>query len=57
MNWPQRSGGSSDLGANGPATVEQVSPEAMALAIELADGDVRRVQVIDARTVLVRSKP
>jgi hypothetical protein len=57
MNWPQRSGGSSDLGANGPATVEQVSPEAMALAIELADGDVRRVQVIDARTVLLRNKP
>jgi hypothetical protein len=42
---------------NGPATVEQVSPEAMALAIELADGDVRRVQVIDARTVLIRNKP
>ena len=41
---------------NGPATVEQVSPEAMALPIELADGDVRRVQVIDARTVLVRNK-
>ena len=42
---------------NGPAAVEQVSLEAMALAIELADGDVRRVQVIDARPVLVRNKP
>jgi hypothetical protein len=41
---------------NGPPTVEQVSPEAMALAVGLAEGDVRRVQVIDARTVLVRNK-
>jgi hypothetical protein len=40
-----------------PATIEQVSPEAMALAIELAGGDVRRVRVVDARTVLVRNKP
>ena len=40
-----------------PATIEQVSPEAMALAIELAGGDMRRVRVIDARTVLVRNKP
>ena len=40
-----------------PATIEQVSPEAMALAIKLADDDVRRVRVIDARTVLVRNKP
>lgn len=40
-----------------PAAVQQVSPEAMALAIELAEGDVRRLQVIDSRTVLVRNKP
>jgi hypothetical protein len=42
---------------NAHAIIEQVSPEAMTLAIELAGGDVRRVQVIDARTVLVRNKP
>jgi hypothetical protein len=42
---------------NRPATVEQVSAEAMALAIELAEGDLRRLQVIDSRTVLVRNKP
>ena len=41
---------------NGPATVEQASPEAMALAFELAGGDVRRAQVIDARAVLVRNE-
>jgi hypothetical protein len=41
---------------NRPAAVEQVSPEAMALAIELAEGDLRRLQIIDACTVLVRNK-
>jgi hypothetical protein len=40
---------------NGPVTIGQVSPEVMAVAIELAEGDVRRVQVIDACTVLVRN--
>jgi len=27
----------------------------LALAVELAEGDIRRVRVIDARTVLVRN--
>jgi hypothetical protein len=28
----------------------------LALAVELAEGDIRRVWVVDARTVLVRNK-
>jgi hypothetical protein len=27
----------------------------LALAIELAEGDIRRVRVVDARTVLIRN--
>jgi hypothetical protein len=32
-----------------------VHPDAWALAVELADGDIRRLRVIDARTVLIRN--
>jgi len=39
-----------------PADVTRVHPDALALAVELAEGDIRRVQVVDARTVLVRNK-
>ena len=35
--------------------VTRVHPDALALAVELADGDIRRVRVVDARTVLVRN--
>jgi hypothetical protein len=35
--------------------VTRVHPDALALAVELAEGDIRRVRVIDARTVLVRN--
>jgi len=33
----------------------RIHPDALALAIELAEGDIRRVRVVDARTVLVRN--
>jgi hypothetical protein len=35
--------------------VTRVHPDALALAIELAEGDIHRIRVIDARTVLVRN--
>jgi hypothetical protein len=35
--------------------VTRVHPDVLALAIELAEGDIRRVRVVDARTVLVRN--
>jgi len=41
--------------AASPVQVTRVHPEALALAVELAGGDIRRVQVVDARTVLVRN--
>jgi hypothetical protein len=42
--------------AAAPVEVAQVHPDALALAVELAKGDIRRIQVVDARTVLVRNK-
>ena len=39
-----------------PVEVTRVHPDALALAVELAKGDIRRIQVVDARTVLVRNK-
>jgi hypothetical protein len=41
--------------AAAPVKVTRVHPDALALAVELADGDIRRVRVVDARTVLVRN--
>jgi hypothetical protein len=38
-----------------PVEVTRVHPDAWALAVELADGDIRRLRVIDARTVLIRN--
>jgi hypothetical protein len=35
--------------------VTRVHPDALALAVELAEGDIRRVRVVDAGTVLVRN--
>jgi hypothetical protein len=37
------------------ATVERVDPLVMARAFELANGDARRVRVIDAHTVIIRN--
>jgi hypothetical protein len=39
-----------------PAEVTRVHPDFLALAVELAEGDIRRVRVVDARTVLVRNQ-
>ena len=39
-----------------PVEVTRVHPDAWALAVELAKGDIRRIQVVNARTVLVRNK-
>jgi hypothetical protein len=41
--------------AAAPVAATRVHPDALALAIELAEGDIRRVRVVDARTVLVRN--
>jgi hypothetical protein len=41
--------------AAAPVEVTRVHPDALALAVELAGGDIRRVRVVDARTVLVRN--
>jgi hypothetical protein len=41
--------------AAAPVEVTRVHPDALALAIELAEGDIRRLRVVDARTVLVRN--
>jgi hypothetical protein len=41
--------------AAAPVEVTRVHPDAWALAIELAEDDIRRVRVVDARTVLVRN--
>jgi hypothetical protein len=41
-------------GAVAPVRVIRVDPDVLALAVELAEGDTRRVRVVDARTVLVR---
>ena len=38
-----------------PVEVTRVHPDALALAVELAEGDIRRVRVVDARTVLGRN--
>jgi hypothetical protein len=38
------------------AEVTRVHPDVLALAVELAEGDIRRVRVVDARTVLVRNQ-
>lgn len=43
-------------GAATPVRVTRVDPDALALAVELAEGDIRRVRVVDARTVLVRNQ-
>ena len=43
-------------GAAAPVEVTRVDPDALALAVELAEGDIRRVRVVDAGTVLVRNK-
>jgi hypothetical protein len=43
-------------GASAPVRVTRVNPDALALAVELAEGDIRRVRVVDARTVLVRNQ-
>jgi hypothetical protein len=41
--------------AAAPVAATRIHPDALALAIELAEGDIRRVRVVDARTVLVRN--
>jgi hypothetical protein len=41
--------------AAAPAQVTRVHPDALALAVALAEGDIRRVRMADARTVLVRN--
>ena len=41
--------------AAAPVEVTRVHPDALALAIELAEDDIRRLRVVDARTVLVRN--
>ena len=41
--------------AAAPAQVTRVHPDALALAVALAEGDIRRVRVVDARMVLVRN--
>jgi len=43
-------------GVAAPVRVTRVNPDALALAVELAEGDIRRVRVVDARTVLVRNQ-
>jgi hypothetical protein len=40
--------------AAAPVKVTRVHPDALALAVELAEGDIRRVRAVDARTVLIR---
>jgi hypothetical protein len=51
-----QAGAPSQRRAAAPVEVIQVHPDALALAVELAKGDIRRIQVVDARTVLVRNK-
>ena len=41
--------------AAAPVEVTRVRPDALALAVALAEGDIRRVRVVDARMVLVRN--
>jgi len=41
--------------AAAPVEVTRVHPDALALAVELAEGDIRRLRVVDARTVLIRN--
>jgi hypothetical protein len=41
--------------AAAPAEVTRVHPDVLALALELAEGDIRRIRVVDARTVLIRN--
>ncbi len=42
---------------SGPVTVIRVAPEAMRVALRLADGDASRIRVISARCVLVANQP
>jgi hypothetical protein len=42
---------------NGPITVIRVAPEAMRVALRLADGDASRIRIISARCVLVANQP
>jgi hypothetical protein len=40
-----------------PVTRDQLDPDAHALALELADGDPRRLQILDAENVVVLNQP
>jgi hypothetical protein len=41
----------------GPVTITRVNPDILRYALRAADGDARRIHVVDAATVIVHNGP